>query len=114
MQATELIEHMLLPLAGPVPVADVTHPVSNGLPALIALMAKWRHDTPMVMSEHGVYLRERYLGMRTLAYPWPGDRLARPCPGPSRPATGRRRGAALAGCAVRSRPGAGHAVPPGL
>ena len=71
MQATELIEHMLLPLAGPVPVADVTHPVSNGLPALIALMAKWRHDTPMVMSEHGVYLRERYLGMRTLAYPWP-------------------------------------------
>jgi glycosyltransferase involved in cell wall biosynthesis len=71
LEATELIEHMLLPLSAPVPQVDVTHPVSNGLPALIALAAKWRYGTPMVMSEHGVYLRERYLAFQTVEYRWP-------------------------------------------
>lgn len=71
LEATELMEHMLLPLAAAVPVADVTHPVSNGLPAMVALAAKWRHGTPMVMSEHGVYLRERYLAFQSVEYRWP-------------------------------------------
>src|SRR6185503_10443037 len=26
------------------------------------MTAKWRHGVPLVMSEHGIYLRERYLG----------------------------------------------------
>lgn len=71
LHATELIEHMLLPLSARVPRVDVTHVVSNGLPALIGLAAKWRHGTPMVMSEHGVYLRERYLAFRSVEYRWP-------------------------------------------
>jgi glycosyltransferase involved in cell wall biosynthesis len=33
----------------------------NGLSMLVAMVAKWRHRTPVVMSEHGMYLRERYL-----------------------------------------------------
>lgn len=71
VQATELMEHMLLPLAAPPPEVDVTHAVSNGLPALIALAAKWRDGTPIVMSEHGVYLRERYLSLQSASYRWP-------------------------------------------
>lgn len=71
VQATELVEHFLRPLSAPVVRADVCHTVSNGLPALLALAAKWTHGTPMVMSEHGVYLRERYLAFRTLQYRWP-------------------------------------------
>jgi len=71
VQATELIEHFIRPLAAPVVEADVCHTVSNGLPALLALAAKWTYGTPMVMSEHGVYLRERYLAFRTLQYRWP-------------------------------------------
>ena len=51
--------------------ADVCHAVSNGLPALLALVAKWQHGTPMVMSEHGVYLRERYLAFSEVRYRWP-------------------------------------------
>src|SRR5665811_1674412 len=51
--------------------ADVCHAVSNGLPALLALAAKWQSGTPMVMSEHGVYLRERYLAWQSLRYRWP-------------------------------------------
>ena len=70
LEATELLEHMLLPLAAPIPQVDLCHIVSNGLPALPALAAKWRYGTPIVMSEHGVYLRERYLAFQTVQYGW--------------------------------------------
>jgi len=52
-------------------VADLCHPVSNGLPTLVAMTAQWAHGTPMVMSEHGVFLRERYLALQDFAYGWP-------------------------------------------
>jgi glycosyltransferase involved in cell wall biosynthesis len=71
VQATELMEHFLRPLSAPVVRADLCHAVSNGLPALLALAAKWTYGTPMVMSEHGVYLRERYLAFRNVKYRWP-------------------------------------------
>ena len=71
VDATELIEHLLRPLSAPVVEADVCHAVSNGLPALVGLAAKWRFGTPMVMSEHGVYLRERYLACHLVRYSWP-------------------------------------------
>jgi glycosyltransferase involved in cell wall biosynthesis len=71
LAATELLQRMLGPLAAPVVEADVLHPVSNGLPVLPALAALWRHGTPYLISEHGVYLRERYLGAHQVAYSWP-------------------------------------------
>ncbi len=69
--ATDLIEHSLRVLSRPAPVADLCHPVSNGLPTLVAMTAQWTHGTPMVMSEHGVFLRERYLALQDFAYGWP-------------------------------------------
>ncbi len=59
--ALELIEHQLRPLFAPAPEADLCHATANGLSILLALAAKWSRDTPLVMSEHGIYLRERYL-----------------------------------------------------
>ncbi len=50
LDATDLVEHFLRPLSAPVVRADLCHAVSNGLPALLALVAKWQHGTPMVMS----------------------------------------------------------------
>jgi len=70
VEATELIEHFLRPLSTRAVEADLCHAVSNGLPALLAVTAKWTYGTPMVMSEHGVYLRERYLAFRTVRYRW--------------------------------------------
>jgi len=61
VQASWLIEHMLRPLSTPVVEADIVHCSMNGLSTLVAMAAKWRHGTPMVMSEHGIYLRERYI-----------------------------------------------------
>jgi glycosyltransferase involved in cell wall biosynthesis len=56
-----LLEHALRPLAVPPPPVDVCHPASGGLPLLVALAAKWRAGTPYLLTEHGIYLRERYL-----------------------------------------------------
>jgi polysaccharide biosynthesis protein PelF len=40
---------------------DVVHANANGLSSMVALAAKWRTGVPFLMTEHGVYLRERYL-----------------------------------------------------
>lgn len=59
--ATDLLEHSLRPLSHPPIDVDVCHLSMNGLSVLVGLAAKWAHGTPLLMSEHGVYLRERYL-----------------------------------------------------
>ena len=69
--AIQLIEHALRPLSHPAPRADVAHAVTNGLGALPALMAKWKYGTPIVVTEHGLYMREHYLQSRQEPYRWP-------------------------------------------
>ena len=59
-EAAVLIEHALRPLAVSLPEVDVVHANANGLSSLMALAAKWRTGVPFLMTEHGVYLRERY------------------------------------------------------
>lgn len=59
--AAVLLEHALRPLAVPAPAADLCHPASGGLPLLVALAAKWRAGIPYLLTEQGIYLRERYL-----------------------------------------------------
>jgi glycosyltransferase involved in cell wall biosynthesis len=71
LTATEMLTHWLRPLLCSAPVGDVTHAVSNGLAASVALSAKWNHGTPMLLTEHGVYLRERYLSFAGHRYHWP-------------------------------------------
>ncbi|WP_149547165.1 GT4 family glycosyltransferase PelF [Streptomyces marokkonensis] len=69
--ATGLLEHALRPLAAPLPEDGVAHAVSGGVAALPGLAALERHGVPLLLTEHGVYLRERYLGYRTAPYRWP-------------------------------------------
>jgi len=47
--------------AEPTPPADVLHVTAAGWSAIPALVHKAQHGTPMVLTEHGVYLREAYL-----------------------------------------------------
>jgi glycosyltransferase involved in cell wall biosynthesis len=61
LTAGHLMGHMLRPLAEPPLRTDLTHVAMNGLSMLVAMAAKWQYGTPIVLSEHGVYLRERYL-----------------------------------------------------
>jgi len=61
LEVANLLSHMLRPLTVPAVSADIVHSSMNGLSMLVAMAAKWRHGTHVVMSEHGIYLRERYL-----------------------------------------------------
>jgi glycosyltransferase involved in cell wall biosynthesis len=71
LTATALLEHALRPLAAPLPRTGVAHAVSGGLAVLPGLAALELHGVPLLLTEHGVYLRERYLGYRTAPYRWP-------------------------------------------
>jgi glycosyltransferase involved in cell wall biosynthesis len=64
VRATGLLEHFLRPLGAAAPPSDLCHTVSNGLSSLVALGAKWDHGTPFLLTEHGIYLRERHLEYR--------------------------------------------------
>jgi glycosyltransferase involved in cell wall biosynthesis len=55
----------LLPLTVPIPVSDLSHSSAAALCALPAIVAKYRYGTPLVLTEHGIYLRERLLALST-------------------------------------------------
>jgi polysaccharide biosynthesis protein PelF len=69
--ALQLLDHSLRPLSYPPARADISHAVTNGLGVLPALAAKWQFGVPMLVTEHGVYLREQYLQNRRGPYRWP-------------------------------------------
>ncbi|MBT2489516.1 GT4 family glycosyltransferase PelF [Streptomyces sp. ISL-96] len=71
LTATDLLEHALRPLAARPPTDGVAHAVSGGLGVLPGLVGSRLHGVPLLLTEHGVYLRERYLGYRTGPYRWP-------------------------------------------
>ncbi|MDJ0465529.1 GT4 family glycosyltransferase PelF [Streptomyces sp. H27-C3] len=71
LTATDLLEHALRPLAAAPPEQGVSHAVSGGLAVLPGLIGQQLCGVPLLLTEHGVYLRERYLGYRTGPYRWP-------------------------------------------
>ncbi|MEV0242920.1 GT4 family glycosyltransferase PelF [Streptomyces sp. NPDC050674] len=74
LTATDLLEHALRPLGFRIPEGTegtVTHAVSSGLATLPALAARHLDGVPFLLTEHGIYLRERYLGYRQGAQRWP-------------------------------------------
>ncbi|WP_327327388.1 GT4 family glycosyltransferase PelF [Streptomyces sp. NBC_01210] len=71
LTATDLLEHALRPLAAAPPQYGVAHAVSGGIAVLPGLAGRQLYGVPLLLTEHGVYLRERYLGYRTGPYRWP-------------------------------------------
>ncbi len=71
--AIQILEHSLRPLSHAPVQADIAHAVTNGLGALPALASKWAFDTPVLITEHAVALREQYLYMqhREAMFGWP-------------------------------------------
>ncbi|MFF7331448.1 GT4 family glycosyltransferase PelF [Streptomyces sp. NPDC008150] len=71
LTAVSLLEHALRPLSAEPPRHGVSHAVSGGVAVLPGLAALDQYGVPLLLTEHGVYLRERYLGYRTAPYRWP-------------------------------------------
>lgn len=73
LEAVELVRSLyryLLPLAVELPECDVMHTSVAGLCALAGIAAKAVHGTPLVLTEHGVYLRERVLALARAGFPF--------------------------------------------
>jgi glycosyltransferase involved in cell wall biosynthesis len=60
-QALCLLARVIAVLGLPIPAADVVHTTATGLCSLPCLVQRLRDGTPYLLTEHGVYLRERYL-----------------------------------------------------
>jgi glycosyltransferase involved in cell wall biosynthesis len=63
VDASRLLHRLLLPLAVDVPQVDLTHSAAAAFCGLPCIMAKLRWNTPYLLTEHGVYLREQYLNL---------------------------------------------------
>lgn len=61
VEALAMFDPLLRPLDYTPAPCDVVHSTANGLSMLLAFTAKWEQGVPLVLTEHGVYLRERYL-----------------------------------------------------
>lgn len=55
------LEHLTRPLAAPPFEARLSHTAANGLSVLLAMSANFQFGTPLLLTEHGMYLRERFL-----------------------------------------------------
>jgi len=62
------IYRFLIPLSIDVPKADISHLTISGFPVIPALVLKYKYNTPMIATEHGVFIRERLLAINSSEY----------------------------------------------
>ncbi len=58
----------LIPLSIDVPKADISHLTISGFPVIPALILKYKYGTPIIATEHGVFIRERLLAINSSEY----------------------------------------------
>lgn len=63
-QAYRLLYHLFIVLHFPIPDADMTHSSAASFCGIPCVLAKLVNNTPYLLTEHGVYLREQYLNLR--------------------------------------------------
>ncbi len=61
--AMRWLYHYLMPLYVDVPEVDLSHATAAGFCGLPSVVAKMRDKTPLVVTDHGVFARERYIGI---------------------------------------------------
>jgi len=61
--AMRLLYRWLTPLAIPVPDVDIVHTASGGLCSIPGIVGSGRSNTAFLLTEHGIYLRERLLAL---------------------------------------------------
>jgi glycosyltransferase involved in cell wall biosynthesis len=61
--AMRLLYRWLTILTVDLPPVDIVHAAASGLCSLPGILARQAHDTPFLLTEHGIYLRERLLAL---------------------------------------------------
>lgn len=57
------LQKLLMVLNAPLPDTDVSHATISAFVGLTSVIAKLEYGTPMILTEHGVYIRERYIAV---------------------------------------------------
>ncbi len=60
--------HFLLPISIDIPKKDISHITLSGFPVIPALILNYKYNTPIVVTEHGVYIRERLIAISASDY----------------------------------------------
>lgn len=60
-QGLQWLYHWFFPLSKPLPRVDVAHASTAGISTMVGVIAKLEYGAAFLLSEHGIYLRERYL-----------------------------------------------------
>lgn len=60
-QGLQWLYHWFFPLARPIPKVDIAHASMAGISTMIGVIVKMEYGGAFLLSEHGIYLRERYL-----------------------------------------------------
>ena len=55
--------YYLMSIHAPIPQTDVTHATIAGFSGLTSIIAKLEYQTPMIVTDHGVFVRERYIAI---------------------------------------------------
>lgn len=55
--------HFMMPLSVSIPRVTATHSTLAGLPAIISIAAKYEFGTPILLTDHGIYIRERLINV---------------------------------------------------
>lgn len=70
------IYHFLMPIATPIPSnTDITHSTIAGFPALVSIAAKYEYGIPGMVTDHGVYMRERLINVGREDMPYYSKKL---------------------------------------
>jgi polysaccharide biosynthesis protein PelF len=67
-EAMRWLYSFLVPLAAPVAQVDMVHTTIAGFPGIAGVIAKWERGTPFLVTEHGVWVRERYIAISNAAF----------------------------------------------
>ena len=66
--AMRWIYRFLIPIAIEVPKMDISHITISGIAVLPALALKYKYNTPILVTEHGVFIRERLIAISSADY----------------------------------------------
>lgn len=67
--------HFMMPLAVPVPDVSLTHATLAGFPTITSIVAKYEYGIPILLTDHGVFIRERLINIGQSDYPFFSKKL---------------------------------------
>lgn len=73
--ALRWLYNMFMPIAAEVPDTTITHATIAASTAIAGVVSKFEYGTPFLLTDHGVYARERYIACSTAPFDFYGRRF---------------------------------------